>query len=61
MDGPVHRIAIDRTGTKVTIAHGKEVIIFDQNTICETFANSFGIRRQLTLTASFLDQRLEVT
>ena len=36
MDGPVHRIAIDATGTKIAIAYGREVVALEQNTLCES-------------------------
>lgn len=45
MDGPVHRIAIDKTGTKIVIACGKEVVALDQNTLCKSCANVIGTRR----------------
>lgn len=61
MDGPVHRIAIDETGSRIAIAYGKEVIVLDQNTLCKSCMNFTGTRRQLTLTASLLDQWSEAT
>jgi hypothetical protein len=36
MDGPVNRIAIDNTGTKIAIAYGREVVALEQNTLCES-------------------------
>ena len=60
MDGPVHRIAIDKTGTKIAIACGKGVMVVDQNTICMSSDNFPGPRSQLNLTASFLDQHSKV-
>ena len=39
MDGPVHRIAIDETGTKIAIAYGRELVAFEQNTLCESATN----------------------
>lgn len=40
MDGPVHRITVDTTGTKIAIAYGREVVVLDQNTICESTSTS---------------------
>lgn len=39
MDGPVHRITIDTMGTKIAIAHGNELMVLDQNTICKSPVN----------------------
>lgn len=60
MGGPVHRITIDTTGTKIAIAYGREVAVLDQNTLCG-FSVFFGVRRQLTLSDSFLDQCSQLT
>ena len=46
MDGQVHRITIDTTGTKIAIAYGMEVAVLDQNTLCEPSCKFPG--RQLT-------------
>ena len=34
MDGPVHRIGIDETGTEIAIAYGSDVVALEQNTLC---------------------------
>ena len=39
MDGPVHRIAVDKTGTRIAIAYGREVIVLEQNTLCKSAAS----------------------
>ena len=40
MDGPVYRIAIDEAGTEIAIAYGRELVVFEQNTLCESATNS---------------------
>ena len=44
MGGQVHRITVDTTGTKVAIAYGTEVVVLDQNTLCEFSASFSGTR-----------------
>ena len=43
MGSPVHRITIDKTGTKIAIAYGNDVLLVDQNTLCESFVDFHGI------------------
>ena len=59
MGGQVHRITIDKTGTKIAIAYGVEVVVLDQNTLCESSADFSGARRQPTCcaTASWTNAR----
>jgi WD40 repeat protein len=47
MDGPVHRIGIDKMGTKIAIAYGREVAVFEQNTLCEFSVNGSDTGRDL--------------
>jgi len=56
MDGPVHRIAIDKTGTKISIAYGREVVVLDQNTLCKSASDSPDTGQCLILYDSLLDQ-----
>lgn len=42
MEGPVNRISIDKTGTKVAVAYGCEVLVVDQNTLCESPTDFLG-------------------
>lgn len=60
MDGPVNRIAIDKTGTKIAIAYGKEVVVLEQNTLCKSVTNLSGVVPCLTIRNSLLDQCSEV-
>jgi len=55
MDGPVHRIAIAETGTKIAIAYGREVVVFEQNTLCKSAARFLHIGQHLIMHDSFLD------
>ena len=43
MDGLVHCITIDETGTEIAIAYGKELVIFKQNILCESATNSHSV------------------
>lgn len=60
MDGPVYRIAIDETGTKIAIAYGRDLVVFEQNTLCESVMNLQIVRRLLTVRDSFLDPSSEI-
>jgi len=60
MDGPVHRIAIDGTGTEVAIAYGREVVAFEQNTLCESRQVFARCGTMADLRDSLLDQCSEV-
>lgn len=52
MDGPVHRIAIDKTGTKIAIGYGGEVVVLDQNTLCKNPRNFSGAKQLIYLDAA---------
>jgi len=61
MDGPVHQIAIDKTGTKIAIAYGREVVVLEQNTLCMSAVSLPDIVGQrLTVYDSFLDPSPEI-
>ena len=55
MDGPVHRIAVDKSGTKVAIAYGREVVVLEQNTLCKSPMDLSDVWKHLTVYDSFLD------
>ena len=56
MDGPVHRIAVDRTGAKIAIAYGREAVVLEQHTLCKSAVELSGVWQRLTTRDSFLDQ-----